>query len=126
MTSAFAPLRRARRAIVALALLALLAAQAALAAYACPQRSAPARQAQAMPCHEIDPAAPALCKAFVQGESAVADTARPAPDLGGAALAYALLPPPGPMVAPARHAVRHAHARAQPPPLWIVFGRRRD
>jgi hypothetical protein len=126
VSAAFASLRRGRRAIVALALLALLAAQAALASYACPQRGAPARLAQALPCHEIDPAAPALCKAFVQDESAVADHPRPAPDLGGAALAYALPAPPAPTGVPAPHAVRRAHARAPPPPLWIVFGRRRD
>ena len=120
-------LRRSRVSVILLALAALLCAQTALAFYRCPQLTSSAAAVEKMPCENRDPASPALCKAFVQGDAQgldgkrlAIDFAAVAPLLGALLLA---LPLPTQRV---RVAVRQAPLRTRPPPLWITFGRCRD
>jgi hypothetical protein len=124
----FDALRRSRAAIVALALLGLLFAQAALAFYSCPQLlSGQAQEQPEPPCAEMDMESPALCKAFVQGDTQGLDGPRAALDVSSAALVVAVLPVPAVAVALARASgTRFERPHARPPPLWIWFGRFRD
>jgi hypothetical protein len=123
----FSALRRSRARVILLALAALLCAQAALAFYRCPQLTNSAVAVEKMPCEDMDPASPALCKAFVQGDGQGLDGKRLAIDFAAVApLSSALLPwidLPAPRV---RVAVRRAPLRTRPPPFWITFGRHRD
>jgi hypothetical protein len=123
----FDALRRSRASVILLALAALLCAQTALAFYRCPQLTNSAVTAEKMPCETMDPASPALCKAFVQGDAQGLDGKRSAIDFAAAApLLSALLLS---FVLPTlrvRVAARHAPLRTRPPPLWITFGRYRD
>ena len=124
----FDTLQRSRAAIVALALLGLLFAQTALAFYSCPHLLSGHAQEQAEPpCAEMDMDSPALCKAFVQGDTQGLDGPRAAFDVGSPALLYVRLPAPVVPVAVAHTpGTRLERPRAQPPPLWIRFGRFRD
>jgi hypothetical protein len=124
----FGALRRSSATVIGLALAALLCAQAALAFYSCPRLTSTVAAADPMPCHEMDPASPALCKAFVQGEAQALDGKRPAIDFSGAlAPLQAALPPVMALAArPVRRAAGRAPLRGRAPPLWITFGRRRD
>jgi len=116
----------ARARIVLLALAALLGAQVALAFYRCPQLAPPVAAAERMPCHDMDLDAPALCKAFAQGDTQGLDGKRSAIDPAPVALWVAtltlVLPKPAPRLRPTP---RHAPLRTRPPPLWITFGRHR-
>ena len=123
----FCALRRSRAGVILLALAALLCAQTALAFYRCPQLMSSATAAQKMPCEDMDPASPALCKAFVQGDAEGLDGKRSAIDFA------AVAPPLGALwlsfVLPTRRvrvAARRAPLRTKPPPLWITFGRHLD
>jgi hypothetical protein len=123
----FCALRRSRASVILLALAALLFAQTALAFYRCPQLTSSAAAVEQMPCEDMDPASPALCKAFVQGDAQGLDGKRLAIDFAAVApLLSALplwieLPPPR-----ARVSARSAPLRTRAPPLWITFGRYRD
>jgi hypothetical protein len=123
----FASLRRSRARVILLALAALLCAQTALAFYRCPQLMNSAAVVEKMPCEDMDPDSPALCKAFVQGDGQGLDGKRSAVDVAAAAPLLAalvlMLLPPMPLV---RVAARRAPLRTRPPPLWITFGRHRD
>ena len=123
----FCALRRSRASVILLALAALLCAQTALAFYRCPQLTNSAAAVEKMPCEDMDPASPALCKAFVQGDGQGLDGKRHAIDVAAVApLLSALLlwfNLPTPRV---RVAARRAPLRTRPPPLWITFGRYRD
>jgi hypothetical protein len=123
----FAALRRSRASVVLLALAALLCAQAALAFYRCPQLTSSAAAVEKMPCEDMDPASPALCKAFVHGDAQGLDGKRSQIDAAAAAPPLAalvlMLVPPMRLV---RVATRRAPLRTRPPPLWITFGRHRD
>jgi hypothetical protein len=123
----FCALRRSRASVILLALAALLCAQTALAFYRCPQLMNSAAAAEKMPCEDMDPASPALCKAFVQGDAqgldgkrSAIDFAAVAPPLSALLLSFYV---PTPRV---RVAARRAPLRTRPPPLWITFGRHRD
>ena len=120
----FDTLRRSRAAIVVFALLGLLFAQTALAFYSCPQlSSAPHEQAET-PCAEMDMASPALCKAFVQGDTQGLDGPRAALDVDSAGPAHSVARALS--VAPLRPLARRALFAlpcARPPPVWIWFGR---
>lgn len=123
----FAALRRSHLAVVTLALAALLSSQAALALYHCPQLANNVARSAQTPCEQMDPASPALCKAFVHGDGQGLDGKRSAVDFAVALplLAWAALW----SALPARrraYTQRRAPPRARPPPLWITFGRRRD
>jgi hypothetical protein len=119
-------LRRSRASVILLALAALLCAQTALAFYRCPQLTNSAATLEKMPCEDMDPASPALCKAYVHGDAQGLDGKRLALDFAAVApLAVALrLSLPRPSLA--RPAARRAPLRTRPPPLWITFGRHRD
>jgi hypothetical protein len=123
----FAALRRSRASVVLLALAALLCAQTALAFYRCPQLTNSAPAVEKMPCEDMDPASPALCKAFVQGDGQGLDGKRLAIDFAAVAPLFSVLllwiDLPTPRV---RVAARRAPLRTRPPPLWITFGRYRD
>lgn len=120
----FDALRRSRAAILVFALLGLLFAQTALAFYSCPQLSSTAHEQATTPCAEMDMASPALCKAFVQGDTQGLDGPRAALDVDSAGLTgsvvRALVAPPVRQLAPR---ARFTLPRARPPPLWIWFGR---
>lgn len=123
----FGALRRSRTTVVMLALTALLCAQAALAFYQCPQLTSGAPASEELPCAEMDMDSPALCKAFVQGDTQGLDGPRAALDIGSPALLYAIPPMPVVPVTLARApGPRFERPRARPPPLWIWFGRFRD
>lgn len=123
----FCALRRSRASVILLALAALLCAQTALAFYRCPQLMDSAATVEKTPCQDMDPASPALCKAFVQGDGQGLDGKRLAIDFAAVApLSSALLLA---FYLPARRvrvAARRAPLRTRPPPLWIMFGRHRD
>ena len=121
-------LRRSRAAIVVVALFAVLCAQTALAFYSCPQLlSSTAPEHAEPPCAEMDTDSPALCKAFVQGDTQGLDGTRAVFDVGSPALLYASPPMPVVPVGLARApGVRFERPRPRPPPLWIWFGRFRD
>jgi hypothetical protein len=123
----FAALRRSRGGVVLLALAALLCAQSALAFYRCPQLTVnSAATAERTPCEQMDPASPALCKAFVQGDAQGLDGKRPALDFAAAAPLSAALLLSFALPLPPRPAGRRGPLRTRPPPLWITFGRHRD
>jgi hypothetical protein len=123
----FCALRRSRATVILLALAALLCAQTALAFYRCPQLTNSAAAVEKMPCEDMDPASPALCKAFVQGDGQGLDGKRLAIDFTTVAPLLSVLllwiDLPTPRV---RVAARRAPLRTRPPPLWITFGRYRD
>lgn len=123
----FAVLRRSRAAIVAFALLGLLFAQTALAFYRCPQLSSPPHAQATMPCDQMDMTSPALCKAFVQGDTQGLDGPRAALDLDNPGLAGSVVRVLAvPFAARPVPSERFAPPRARPPPLWIWLGRFRD
>jgi hypothetical protein len=123
----FCALRRSRATVIFLAIAALLCAQTALAFYRCPQLTNSAAAVEKMPCEDMDPASPALCKAFVQGDGQGLDGKRLAIDFATVAPLFSVLllwidlPTPRVLVA-----ARRAPLRTRPPPLWITFGRYRD
>ena len=126
--TAFVALRRSRAAIVVFSLLGLLFAQTALAFYSCPQLLPDITREEAEPpCAEMDMESPALCKAFVQGDTQGLDGSRAALDVGSPALLYTSLPVPAvPVVWARAPGTRFERPLARPPPLWIWFGRFRD
>jgi hypothetical protein len=124
----FDALRRSRAVVVVLALLGLFCAQTALAFYRCPQLSISTHEQAKPPCAQMDMESPALCKAFVQGDTPGLDGPRFALDLDSAGLVHTGLPV---LVVPAvlerAPRPRFEQPRAGPPPLlWIWFGRFRD
>lgn len=123
----FCVLRRSRASVILLALAALLCAQTALAFYRCPQLMDSAATVEKTPCQDMDPASPALCKAFVQGDGQGLDGKRLAIDFAAVApLSSALLLAFYLPTRRVRVAARRAPLRTRPPPLWITFGRHRD